>query len=129
MEEFMFVVPGNPVPKRGAIVTRNGTFLDSKTTKALKDQRAFFTYEMLKRKLKPIDKAVVVYLAYYKLLPQSKKVGALAVTRPDLDNYVKLTLDVIKETVLVDDNLVIKLVASKFYCTANPRTEVRVELV
>jgi Holliday junction resolvase RusA-like endonuclease len=49
----------------------------------------------------------------------------LPVTKPDVDNYIKLILDGLNEIAFLDDGLVTDLEVSKRY-SVNPRTEIRV---
>lgn len=49
----------------------------------------------------------------------------LPITKPDVDNYIKLILDGLNEIAFLDDGLVTDLEVSKRY-SVNPRTEIRV---
>jgi Holliday junction resolvase RusA-like endonuclease len=47
--------------------------------------------------------------------------------RPDLDNYIKLLIDVLHDIVFDDDKRVMKMTANKYYST-NPRTEINIKI-
>jgi Holliday junction resolvase RusA-like endonuclease len=46
---------------------------------------------------------------------KAKKIGPFHTKKPDVDNIVKLFLDTLKKTVMLDDNLVFKISAEKYY--------------
>ena len=47
--------------------------------------------------------------------------------RPDLDNYIKLCADVLHDVCYDDDKRIVKIETNKYY-SANPRTEIEVEI-
>jgi Holliday junction resolvase RusA-like endonuclease len=47
------------------------------------------------------------------------------VKKPDVSNLIKFAEDILKEIVIIDDNIVTKIVASKLY-SDDPRTEITV---
>ena len=47
--------------------------------------------------------------------------------RPDLDNYIKLLIDVLHDVVFDDDKRVMKMTADKYY-SINPRTEIKIRI-
>lgn len=141
-----FTVPGEPVAKgRPKIGINPGTgraqaFTPSKTRKAENDVKLFASNAMGGRALfdGPLVVEVITYRA--KGIPGNRDAkpgtkgrqqweaalagGIVPTTKPDLDNIVKM-LDALNGVVWVDDALVVRLVAEKWY-SDRPRIEIRV---
>lgn len=84
---------------------------------------------------KPLSGPLVVTLKFYRAIQQSetkkrhrlKAQGAIRPTKkPDLDNYIKSTLDGLNGVLWADDNEVVELHTGKYY-SDHPRIEIEVE--
>ena len=83
----------------------------------------------------PLDGPLKVHLKFYRHIQKSvsKKEHALResgahrpTVKPDVDNYVKSTLDGLTGVLWVDDNLIVSETSDKFY-SDHPRVEVEVK--
>lgn len=83
----------------------------------------------------PLDGPLKVHLKFYRHIQKSvsKKEHALRASgahrptvKPDVDNYVKSTLDGLTGVLWVDDNLIVSETSDKFY-SDYPRVEVEVK--
>lgn len=82
----------------------------------------------------PLEGALSVEIAFYRAVQKSlskkervrRLKGAHRPTiKPDLDNYIKSTLDALNGVIWADDNEIVELQAHKFY-SDNPRIELTV---
>lgn len=80
--------------------------------------------QMQERGLKPYDGPLEVYMEFYRPVQASlsKKERARRLSgvhrptvKPDLDNYIKSTLDALNGIIWADDNCIVGLAAEKFY--------------
>lgn len=83
----------------------------------------------------PLTGPLVVTIKFYRAIQQSetkkrhrlKAQGTIRPTKkPDLDNYIKSTLDGLNGVLWVDDNEIVGLHAGKYY-SDHPRIEIEVE--
>lgn len=120
--------PGEPIAKQAVKTTMRGGwarhYYPPKTSKALKAMRALVHAE---HGHAPMTGAVRLQVLFVRARLQSHKKGRqyYPVTRPDLDNCLKLLLDALQPDVLSDDNQVVSIWADKIY-GENPRTEVEI---
>ncbi|MFT9452382.1 RusA family crossover junction endodeoxyribonuclease [Liquorilactobacillus ghanensis] len=80
---------------------------------------------------KPIRIEIKFFRALQKSLTKNERARRLShvhrpIVKPDLDNYIKSTLDALNGIIWVDDNLIVDLNAHKYY-SDNPRIELEVE--
>lgn len=125
-----FTLPGPPLPKLRARVTKNGTYTPRKTRRFEASVRAAGQVAM--GTLRPCRDAVQMTLVAFVPIPKSwskrKHAQALAgllypLTRPDLDNYEKSVTDALNGVVYVDDAQICDVVKSKRY-SDEPRVTV-----
>jgi Holliday junction resolvase RusA-like endonuclease len=75
----------------------------------------------------PVYLVVIAYVAMPKSMPQKRREGALPVTRPDADNYLKTAQDALNEVAWADDSQVVDLrVAKRYAIDGPPRWELEV---
>ena len=83
----------------------------------------------------PLTGPLVVTIKFYRAIQQSetkkrhrlKAQGTISPTKkPDLDNYIKSTLDGLNGVLWVDDNEIVELHTGKYY-SDHPRIEIEVE--
>lgn len=83
----------------------------------------------------PLTGPLVVTIKFYRAIQQSetkkrhrlKAQGTIRPTKkPDLDNYIKSTLDGLNGVLWVDDNEIVELHTGKYY-SDHPRIEIEVE--
>ena len=122
-QSILFTVPGDPVPQgRPRFIHKNGKSwtYDHKESEARKDD-----IKMLASRHGCMDEGpLVLDVMFYRTPPSSwstiKKQRAYdgdlwPVTRPDLDNYIKLILDALNGVSWADDSCVVQIRASKRY--------------
>lgn len=125
-----FIIPGEPVAKARARVTRNGAFTPKKSAgyeKLVKD------YASLAMRGKPhVESAIIAYVYIFMPIPKSwsKKKKALAenvkiypTKKPDIDNILKSVFDACNGIVYADDSQIVMISAIQQY-SENPRIEV-----
>lgn len=127
------MVPGDPVPAGRPRFTRQGHAFDPKKSrryKAMVKQSAALQYHG------PLieNKAIVVKIAIYRQIQKSvshkehdRRLSGehRPIVKPDTSNYVKLIEDALTGVIWKDDNLIVSLVAEKYY-SDDPRIEVTV---
>lgn len=116
------IVTGRPVPKGRPRVYNHHAITPRKTLEAehwLRDQ-----YIEQNPHSKPFTRQICVDCVFYEPIPKSwsKKKRQLAMdgklsfmSRPDLDNLVKLVLDALNEVAYLDDSQITGLSAQKIY--------------
>lgn len=130
MKKKILIVDFPPTAlKRPRFSTFNGKAFDSQ--KKEKEAERWDIYQQWKEN--PLDDPIRLTINYHVQMPGSwsKKKSALyngspCIKRPDLDNYVKWTLDVLNGVVFIDDSQVFEIRADKKY-SDEPRTEIIVE--
>lgn len=125
------IIVGSPpiALKRPRFSTMNGKAFDSQ--KKLKEAERWEISQQWD--LGPISTPVKLDLSFYVAIPESwsKKKrdaheGRPCIKRPDIDNYIKWSLDVMNGMVFHDDSQVYDIRAYKIY-SDNPRTEIIIE--
>lgn len=113
-----FFVPIEPVGKGRPIVCRNGhAFTPAKTRNAEQEIRAFFLDKY--KNFEPLQGALEVWIEFIIIRPKSRKKELHCVTKPDLDNSIKLVLDSLNKYAYIDDKQVVVLHAGKRYSELN----------
>lgn len=122
-----FKVYGLPTAKGRPRFNKIGfAYTDKKTIEA---ERDFKCQALQYKPTKPLEGPIKLTVAFYKPKPKSKpkKVWA-CITRPDLDNYLKLVKDSMNKIFWQDDSQVTDIVAKKRY--GEPaRTEIKLEVL
>jgi len=138
-----FTVPGVPRPKDRPRARIAGygkkqfvAFYNTKEVENAENHVLIFATEaMQKQGVSMFESAIALDLLFYVQIPKSfsrvKRERAnngdiVPVTKPDLDNYVKLVMDAMNKVVYKDDNLVVALRARKGY-SDNPGTVIIIE--
>ena len=132
--EVKFSIPGVPQSKRRMSVTRSGIMY---TPKKIKDAEADFislAYQYVPFD-PPFEDSVSLEIRYFFSIPKSypkwkkeimRSENWHHISRPDLDNIMKMTMDCMtKLGFWRDDSFVYSVFASKYY-SDRPRTEVTV---
>jgi len=114
-----------PTPKARPRMARSGQVYNTqKTCQAEKDIKFLISAYMSKEKIQITKKPVIVKIRFNYVYPRvmSKSDKLLAdldmlykITRPDIDNLAKLTLDSMNGLVYFDDGQVVRLVCEKKY--------------
>jgi len=111
-----FFVPIEPVGKGRPIVCRNGhAFTPTKTRNAEQEIRAFFLDKY--KNFVPLQGALEVWIEFVVIMPKSRKKDKHCITKPDLDNSVKLCFDALNKYAYNDDKQIVVLHAGKRYVT------------
>ena len=119
-----------PIPKaRARTCVRNGRVM-SFTPKATADAEANIRAQLMNQKaFYAKGMPLRVDLKFYITKPPSvSKKRIYPVTRPDIDNYVKLVCDALNQYLFEDDSQIVELHAIKAYGTP-PRIEIEVSEV
>lgn len=123
MQDISFYVPGIPIAKARARITKEGRAFPSRKTEV---------YESLVRQsfaakypgVEPVAEPVLLYVSFFFTIPDSakRKKGPDKIlpndpftTRPDLDNLVKAILDGLNTVAFVDDKQIVGIFAAKKY--------------
>jgi len=134
MALFTLEIDGNPVPKGRPRFTRTGRVFTPSKTFAYEQSGKHLAREIWKDQdliTTPISCSVVVKMPIPKSWPRKKRAAAEENTlhhtsRPDLDNFIKIALDILNGTVISDDSIVVSLSGEKIYSVA-PSLLVRIE--
>ena len=126
-ETVSFTVPGKPTPKARARSTRAGGHYTPSTTRTAEAnvRAAWFSQVGIQRKPfdGPVDVVVNAYFAVPKSWSKSKKdTTTFHVSKPDIDNIVKLVTDALNGVAYVDDSSVVRVAGTKNYTTNEPST-------
>jgi len=123
-------IPGFPIAKARPRFSGGGRVFDKQ-----KKERNFFRcivqQQLAKKRILSLVSGVCsAEIIFHTPMPmtwsQKRKEcenGNLDPTRPDVDNYLKFTLDGLNELVYADDNQVAEIYCKKMY-SKNPRTEI-----
>ncbi|MBI4063489.1 MAG: RusA family crossover junction endodeoxyribonuclease [Elusimicrobia bacterium] len=114
-----FFVPGNPVAQarpRTFWHKAAGRFITMNPRKSEDWKERVRLHSLPHGPKEPIDVPVRAYLDFYIPRPKGAKDTVWACARPDLDNFIKGTLDALQTAgFFVDDSRVVWLEAKKFY--------------
>lgn len=138
MSTFHFCVSGDAVPSARPRTTRTGHVYKSTKSREYETRSAKIIAAQYNQHggKEPISTGVKLTISEYRRIPQrirgAEKEQAIMgnvrpVSKPDIDNTVKAVMDSItKAGVWTDDNLVVELIANKFYDEL-PRVEISIE--
>ena len=131
-------IPVEPVEQARPRATRMGAGIRMyDPPKVSRYKRAIAKQARLLYTGEPLDSPLKVHLKFYRHIQKSisKKEHALRASgahrptvKPDVDNYVKSTLDGLTGVLWVDDNLIVSENGEKFY-SDKPRVEIEVKKV
>lgn len=130
MEQYKIVLRGKPIAlKRPRFSTINGKAFDSQ-----KKIREGDKWEIASQwRISPLKYSISLELYYYIPIPSSwsknnklSHIGKPCLVTPDLDNYIKWSLDAMNGIVFDDDKQVYEIQATKMY-SEEPRTEIVVK--
>ncbi len=107
-----FIIPGHPVAKARARVTRNGTYTPEATQDYKKVIQVYAMQAM--QGILPIKGECLLSINIYR--------RAKTTSRPDIDNYCKAVMDGCNGIIWVDDSQVTKLYSTKS-CIAKDQEE------
>jgi len=120
------ILETKPTAQPRARVTRWGTY------DAAKDRKNWAKLQAVEQIMEKLDCPLEINIIYFLPIPKSsskKKRAAMLngdikhVKRPDIDNYIKFSLDVLNDLAYVDDSQIYSLKAQKIYAE-KPRTEI-----
>ena len=117
------VVKGEPVPAGRPRFTRSGHAYDpqrSRDYKKLIKWSAGHQYDGELLHDRPLKVTIEIYREVQKSLSKRERQKRLSgehrpLVKPDTSNYVKLIEDALTGTIWEDDNIIVQLVAQKFY--------------
>lgn len=134
--EYKFVFPIAPVAQARPRATRMGKGIRLYDPQKVHDyKRVLNTMAKEQFKQEPLEGQLRVHLMFFREVQKSlsKKERQLRLLgdhrptlKPDVDNYIKSTLDGLNGVIWTDDNEIVSIKADKFY-SEDPRVEVYVE--
>lgn len=123
VNEVLFFVPGQPVPKKRPRVMKSGVTFTPKES-LYYENRVLGAYKQKYPMREPTKDPLRLCVTFSFPIPQSAKrkklpdkiqPGDQFVHRPDLDNLVKSVLDALNGVAFADDAQVVMIVAQKVY--------------
>ena len=114
MQQINFTIPGHPVAKARARVTRHGTYTPE-ATQNYKSLIQVYARQAMGGE-PPLLKGVELKVFIYR---KSKPA-----TRPDIDNYVKAIMDGCNSIIWHDDAQVVRLWSEKILWDSAPQTPI-----
>lgn len=123
-----------PTPKGRAKATivrgRAMMYTPAKTEKTEADIKAAIRHELAKVERFPAGVPLVLNVIFYREKPKSvaKKLKH-PVTRPDLDNYLKLLLDALDKFAMPDDSQIVTIRAAKVFAAEGSRPRIEFALL
>ena len=127
MQQVVFEVSGDPVPKARARTVRKGGRTWSFTPKRVATWEKTVKEEAGRHFEKPMEGPVMVSLIFHMKRPSSRRKEVYVSTTPDLDNLEKAVLDALNGVAYEDDRFVVAKNAQKRYVlNGKPRVSVRV---
>ena len=132
MSEIKIVIPGEPVAKGRARYSNSGGFVRAYTPSKTKNAETLIKVnamgEVARQGFKRSGQPLILTLMVFVPIPVSKlkewkKTCILPITRPDIDNYLKLVMDALNGIVYKDDNQVVCVKVFKLY-SQSPRLEI-----
>ena len=136
MTEYVFKLPVEPVAQMRPRFTRRPYVhaYDPVKVKRYKETLAWHAQDqwMALPATGPIKLQLRFFRPVQKSLSKTEHARRLSgahrpIVKPDLDNYIKSTLDALTGVLWADDNAIIKLEAEKFY-SDQPRVEIVMEV-
>lgn len=128
-----FEIPGEPVGKARARVTKWGTYTPEKT----ENYEALIKYTYMKQCNTMYEGALKMMIHAYYLIPKSaskskqammKSNEILPTKKPDADNVIKIICDALNKIAYKDDSQIVELVFSKEY-SHEPKVKVYIDTV
>jgi len=127
MQQVVFEVSGDPVPKARARTVRKGGRTWSFTPKRVAAWERTIREEAAKHFDEPMEGPVMISLVFHMARPRSRRKEVYVSTTPDLDNLEKAVLDALNGVAYEDDRFVVAKNAQKRYIlNGKPRVSVRV---
>ncbi len=127
MQQVVFEVSGDPVPKARARTVRKGGRTWSFTPKRVVAWERTIREEAAKHFDEPMEGPVMISLVFHMARPRSRRKEVYVSTTPDLDNLEKAVLDALNGVAYEDDRFVVAKNAQKRYIlNGKPRVSVRV---
>jgi len=125
-EPLVFFLAGEPKPKQGdrsyiAKSKMGKRYIQHYTDKSVTSAQNAYRFQLqaqLPSGFTPIESAVSLEVEFrFTPLKSKNKLGRrfYKPTRPDIDNLLKLLLDVLKGVLIHDDNLIVEIRAKKVY--------------
>lgn len=121
-----------PIARIRPRFARRGAFVSTYNPQdKLDEQFIKLIKEKLGKNWQPIDEPIKLKIIYYLERPKShfrtgknkhllkKSAPYFPAIKPDLDNYIKHTLDCLNKQLFRDDSVIIELHATKLYTTSN----------
>ena len=122
-----FTIPVEPKAKqRARVISRGGKTISYTPGQTVKTETLIRSY-LLQEKVY-IDKGEPIHLEVTFNIVKPQSVGkkrVLPVTRPDIDNYLKLVLDACNKFLWADDSQITTLIAKKRYAD-KPSIEIEI---
>lgn len=121
---FSITIPIAPIPKARPRLGKNGVFTPARTQNAENIIRAY----LLRARVKKIDTGIPLFLEVIFSIAHKKHRDIPKLTRPDLDNYLKLIMDAGNNYLWNDDAQIFEINAKKIY-SKNNYIDIRVFLI
>jgi len=102
----------DPIPKGRPKFTKQGRCYTPKKTKEFENELYFMAKDIYKGE--PLEGALHIDISFYLRKPKTVK-RKYPHVKPDLDNYIKGTLDALNGLLYLDDSQVVTITASKAY--------------
>lgn len=136
MNEYVFKLPVEPVAQMRPRFTRRPYVHAYDPVKVKQYKQALAWHVQDQWMASPATGPIKLQLRFFR--PVQKSVSKVEharrlsgvhrpIVKPDLDNYIKSTLDALTGVLWADDNAIIKLEAEKFY-SDQPRVEIVMEV-
>lgn len=136
MTEYVFKLPVEPVAQMRPRFARRPYVHAYDPVKVKRYKEALAWYAQDRWMASPATGPIKLQLRFFR--PVQKSVSKVErarrlsgahrpIVKPDLDNYIKSTLDALTGVLWADDNTIIKLEAEKFY-SDQPRVEIVMEV-
>ena len=132
------VIPDQPVAMSRARVSKYGAYYPTKIKRAIADNTKRIQAIVQSDGLDRLDEPIKLICTYVCSRPsrlrsaKSPEGRIRKTTKPDLDNYLKMTMDCLtKGGLWVDDNRVCEIEASKYYANKHeePHTLIQVQVL
>lgn len=119
---MIYTLPFPPIPLARPRFSRYGRVFDSQSAEKQQLQLYLLVNYGKNIRTKPLILDVTFYIKIPKTSKRKVFAGMVAPLRPDLDNYLKLLLDLLTEIFYEDDAQIIEIHAKKIY-DYEPRTQ------